>query len=122
MKSVEFIKQICRERNIPISRLEHDLGFSNGYIRNMTNRTLSADRAAKIAEYLNVPVEQIIRPNVTPPEAPVSRQAATMAPIMLELIQNASEANIEDIAMASDMLKRLNAYRKAIMERIGGES
>lgn len=122
MKSVEFIKQICKEKNIPISRLEHDLGFSNGYIRNMTNRTLSADRAAKIAEYLNVPVEQIIRPNVTPPEAPVSCQAATMAPIMLELIQNASEANIEDIAMVSDMLKRLNAYRKTIMERICSES
>ena len=121
MTSVEFIKQLCKEKNIPISRLEHDLGFSNGYIRNMTNRTLSADRAAKIAEYLSVPVEQIIRPNITPPEAPVSRQAATMAPIMLELIQNASEANIEDIAMVSDMLKRLNAYRKAIMERIGGE-
>lgn len=61
MTSVEYIKQICKEKNIPISRLERDLGFSNGYIRNMKNRTLSAERASKIAEYLQVPVEKLNR-------------------------------------------------------------
>lgn len=32
MNSVERVKAICKERKIPISRLEKDLGFANGYI------------------------------------------------------------------------------------------
>nr|DAM38583.1 MAG TPA: RNA binding domain protein [Caudoviricetes sp.] len=29
MNCVERVKQICKERKVPISRLEKDLGFSN---------------------------------------------------------------------------------------------
>ena len=32
MTSVERVKNICKERKIPISKLEKELGFSNGYI------------------------------------------------------------------------------------------
>lgn len=32
MNCVERVKQICKERKIPISKLEKDLGFSNGYV------------------------------------------------------------------------------------------
>ena len=32
MNSVEKVKAICKERKIAISKLEKDLGFSNGYI------------------------------------------------------------------------------------------
>lgn len=32
MNAVERVKTICKERKIPISKLESDCGFSNGYI------------------------------------------------------------------------------------------
>ena len=32
MNSVERVKAICKERKIPISRLEKECGFSNGYL------------------------------------------------------------------------------------------
>ena len=32
MNSVERVKEICKKNKIPISRLEKDLGYSNGYI------------------------------------------------------------------------------------------
>ena len=32
MNSVERVKDICKNRKIPISKLEKELGFSNGYI------------------------------------------------------------------------------------------
>lgn len=32
MNSVELVKNICKERKIPISKMERDLGYANGYI------------------------------------------------------------------------------------------
>ena len=116
MTSVEYIRQICKEKNISISRLERDLGFSNGYIRNMKNRTISADRAAKIADYLQVPVEKLINPDApyTAIESPGTHQNKTLYPIIVELLKDATEADIEDLQMASDILQRLIAYKRML--------
>jgi len=54
MNSVERVKQLCKERKIPISRLEKDLGFANGYIGQLRKGTFPDDRLLKIAEYLNI--------------------------------------------------------------------
>ena len=40
MNCVERVKQICKERKIPISKLEKDLGFSNGYVGQLKKRIL----------------------------------------------------------------------------------
>lgn len=32
MNTVDRVKEICKSRKIPISRLEKNLGFANGYI------------------------------------------------------------------------------------------
>ena len=54
MNSVERVRAICTERKIPISRLERDLGFSNGYIGQLRKGVFPADRLAMIADYLDV--------------------------------------------------------------------
>lgn len=54
MNSVERVKTICKERKIPISKLEKDLGFANGYIAQLRKGTFPADRLALIAEYFGV--------------------------------------------------------------------
>lgn len=54
MNSVERVRAICSERKIPISRLERDLGFSNGYIGQLRKGGFPADRLAMIADYLGV--------------------------------------------------------------------
>lgn len=59
MNAVERVKSICKERKIPISKLESDCGFSNGYIGQLRKGTFPNDRLLKIAEYLNVSVEYI---------------------------------------------------------------
>lgn len=48
------IKALCKQKNIPVSRLEKDLGFGNGYIMRLTN-TMPTDRAVKIAQYFGLP-------------------------------------------------------------------
>lgn len=60
MNSVERVKQLCKERKIPISRLEKDLGFANGYIGQLRKGTFPDDRLLKIAEYLNISASYIM--------------------------------------------------------------
>lgn len=54
MNCVERVKQICKERKIPISKLEKDLGFSNGYVGQLKKGSFPAERLSKIADYLSL--------------------------------------------------------------------
>ena len=60
MDSVELVKSICKERKIPISKLERDLDFSNGYIRRLKNGNFPSDRLRKIADYLDLSVNFLL--------------------------------------------------------------
>lgn len=55
--SVERVKAICKERKIPLSRVEKELGFSNGYIGQLKKGFFPDDRLRAIAKYLDVSVE-----------------------------------------------------------------
>ena len=59
MSTAEKIIELCKERNIPVAKLEKDCGFSNGYIRNMKGRDMPLNKATKAAVFLNVPVSRI---------------------------------------------------------------
>lgn len=60
MDSVELVKKICKERKIPISKLERDCDFSNGYIRKLKEGKFPSDRLQRIADYLDVSVEFLL--------------------------------------------------------------
>ena len=60
MTCVDRIKSICKERKIPISRLEKDLHFANGYIGQIKKGVLPADRLAKVSEYLSVSTDFLL--------------------------------------------------------------
>lgn len=60
MNAVDRVKTICKERKIPISKLESDCGFSNGYIGQLRKGVFPDDRILKIAEYLNVSVDYLM--------------------------------------------------------------
>ena len=57
MNTVERVKMICKERKIPLSRLERECGFSNGYIGQLRKGSIPDDRLLKIANYLGMTVE-----------------------------------------------------------------
>lgn len=57
--SVQYVRDLCEERKIPISRLEKDCGFSNGYLNPKKMAKLPYDRAVIISEYLGIPVDLI---------------------------------------------------------------
>ena len=60
MNSVERVKVLCKERKIPISKLERDLGYSNGYIGQLRKGTFPDDRLKEIAQYLSVSIDYLM--------------------------------------------------------------
>ena len=60
MNSVEIVKALCKERKVPISKLEKTLGFGNGYISQLKKGTFPSDRLSLIAEFFNVSVSYLI--------------------------------------------------------------
>ena len=60
MNSVERVKEICKERKIPISKIERELGYANGYIGQLKKGVFPADRLQDIAEYLGVSSEYLL--------------------------------------------------------------
>lgn len=61
--AVQRVKDLCKQRKIPISRLERELGFGNGYISQLRKGTFPNDRLLQIANYLMVPVEVLMEGN-----------------------------------------------------------
>lgn len=57
MTTVERIKEICKERKIPISKLERECGFANAYISQLKKGHLPDDRLRKVSEYLEVSID-----------------------------------------------------------------
>lgn len=65
MNTVEQVKQICKDRKIPLSKIEKDLGFANGYISRLKKGTFPSDRLEKIANYLDIPLSELMNPPAT---------------------------------------------------------
>lgn len=60
MNSVERVKKLCKDRKIPISRLEKELGFANGYISQLRKGVFPSNRLVEIAEYFGVSVDYLL--------------------------------------------------------------
>lgn len=54
------IKKICDSKNISISQLERELGFSRGSLCKWDENKPSVTKAQKVANYLDVPIEQLL--------------------------------------------------------------
>lgn len=57
---VQIVRAICNDRGIPISTLEKDCGFSNGYLNPKKLVKIPYDRALLIARYLDIPASLIL--------------------------------------------------------------
>lgn len=60
MDAVQKVKEICKARKIPISRLEKELGFGNAYISQLRKGVFPYDRAVAISNYLDIPLHFLL--------------------------------------------------------------
>lgn len=57
---VEYIREACKQKNIPVSKLEKDLNYSNGYLNPKKLKKIPYDRAVQISRYLNIDINIIL--------------------------------------------------------------
>ncbi len=113
MNSVERVKQICKERKIPISKLEKDLGYSNGYISQLRKGVFPADRLAEIANYLGVSPDFLMNGEETGTKYYLNDETAAIAQSIFEnkelrlLFDAAKDAPPEDLSTVHAMLLAL---------------
>lgn len=51
---IDRIRAICKEKNIPVSQLERDLGFGNGFLNPKKVDDIQTGRLFAILDYLGV--------------------------------------------------------------------
>lgn len=77
MNSVERVKAICKEKRIPIYKLEKDLGYANGYISQLKKGTFPADRLHEIADYIGLLLHIAVKPTFFRGSLPVCHLTVT---------------------------------------------
>lgn len=110
MNAVERVKTICKERKIPISKLESDCGFANGYISQLRKGVFPDDRILKIAEYLNTSVNYLMtgkEMEFTAEMADTDSELLFMEKRIKEYALKLSKLSEEDKTQIMNMIDRL---------------
>lgn len=92
MTYAEKIKVLCKARKITVLQLEHDLGFSNGYIGKLKDR-IPTDRAIKIARYLGMSDDYFF------PDSETSKKESIepMNPLIVKIMKKAATCSDEEL-------------------------
>ena len=118
MTAVERIISICKERKIPMYRLEKDLGFSNGYISALREGKIRSDRLFQIAEYLGVSPEYLETGNEPASKSEpafyfIQRETAELAqelynrPELSMMFKTLRKASPESLKLAAEVIDRI---------------
>lgn len=116
MNSVELVKRLCKEKGIPISRMERECGFANGYVRRLKGGAFPSNRVQVIADYLGIPVSDLLNGTCEnelntnqewylDPETAKAAQEVFDDPETRMLFDAARNASPEAIRLAAEMLK-----------------
>ena len=115
MTSVDKVKSICKERKIPISRLERDLGYANGYIGQLRKGTFPNDRLIEIASYLNIPTsylsgEDDLNGQI---EKPTLQTESELDPVTKELFDIVNSSDEDELKALLEMARLIKKRRDA---------
>lgn len=125
MNSVERVKLICKSRNIPISKLERELGFSNGYIGQLKKGVFPDDRLRKIANYLELSPEYISTGEENNEKYYLNDETAQVAQEIFEnkelraLFDATRDAALEDLRVLQDMALALKRKERGYTDDTG---
>ena len=113
MTTVDRILELCHERRIPVSRLERELKFSNGYLKNLQEGRLPSDRLFAVAEFFKVSPEFLLtgerKEYYYDAETAEAAQEIFDDPDLHALFNAARDSTPENLKLAAELLKRLKA-------------
>lgn len=110
--SIQYVRDICQQRKIPISQLEKDCGFSNGYLNPKKVTKIPYDRAKVIAEYLGISVGSILNG----PDAETALTENDGRRIKKEDIMFALSRGREDV-ITDEMFEEIQNFADYIIQR-----
>jgi len=121
MNSVERVKTLCKERKIPISRLEKDLGFANGYIGQLRKGVFPADRLLEIAAYLGVSSDYLMSGQEGPKKPPAlsekdRRDVAKDVNRIMGSLGNSGELMFDGVPMSDEPRAAMAAAMRVGLE------
>lgn len=118
MTGVEYVRAVCKEKKVPIARLERELGYANGYL-NPKQKKIPYDRAVQIAEYLDIDVHKIlgVEPSPAPadtgyytdPETAKKMQAIFDSPgkrMLFDAVDELSPEQVDALAVFVDSMRK----------------
>ena len=110
---VEYVREICNKRKIPISQLEKDCGFANGYLNPKKLQKIPYDRAKKIAEYLDLSLDYLLNGTAETEKAPTQEgeRIADLSPAFFRLKQGLEPYDLSE-ADADFLLEVYKAHIK----------
>ena len=108
MNSVEKVKTLCKENRIPISKLERDLGFANGYISQLRKGVFPTDRAVAIAHYFGVPTTYLTG-EIEQKEKPDLNEE--IGPNKAKLLEETADMSDAEQAMVLEYIQKIKSLR-----------
>lgn len=120
MNSVERVRELCKERKIPVSRLEKDLGFANGYINQLRKGVFPADRLLEIAKYFSVSVDFLMT-GVETEKAPAltekdKRDVAKDVAQIMDSLEDSGELMFDGVPMSDEARASMAAAMRIGLE------
>lgn len=109
--SVEFVRALCQERKIAISKLEKDLGYGNGYFNAKKQAKIPYDRAVEIAEYLSVSPELILTGKETEKAPTENGERDILDEVDIGFYQGYKELDEADKEVLRDMVRVMRERR-----------
>lgn len=108
---VEYVREVCKKRKIPVSILEKDCGFANGYLNPKKLVKLPYERAVIIAKYLNLDVQYLMTGETETSQTSTNNELSN---VYFSLAKEAEENGIspDDIRLALDTIKKLRGGNK----------
>lgn len=113
--SVQYVRDICRQRKIPISQLEKECGFSNGYLNPKKMAKIPYDRALTIAEYLGISVSSILTGEAE--TAPAGPGGDVLEQVDIAFYGEFRELSEDDKATVRDMVRVMRERRAKKQEQ-----
>lgn len=126
----DYLKKTCKEKGVPVSRMEKALGFSNGYVASLKGEYIPQyERAVAIANFLKIPLANLVS-GYTPPAKGELRTVETAVEIIKE--QSGDKAaetvrlllSLDDVDMAEvrgevRQMLRLSKYAEMLSKSDG---
>ena len=112
--SIQYVRDICKQRKIPVSRLERDCGFANGYLNPQKLQKLPYDRAVIIARYLGLSAGLLLTGEDSS-APPAQKKAISDAELMFALwgdSETMDDQDLEDVRRYAAFVRERKKERK----------